>query len=69
MRYAGNIACIAEMRNTYKILVDKAWGKSSLARPPRHGWEDNIRQILKKQDVRVWVGLTRFSIQPSSMLV
>jgi hypothetical protein len=36
------IACMGEMRNTYKILVGKTEGKRPLGRP-RHRCEDNIK--------------------------
>jgi len=38
VRLAGHVARIGEMRNTYKILLEKPEGKSSLGRP-KHGWE------------------------------
>jgi hypothetical protein len=36
-----------EIRNALKILVSKPEGNRPLGRP-RHGWEDNIRWVLKK---------------------
>jgi hypothetical protein len=35
MRWMGYVACMGEMRNTYKILVRKLEGKRPLGRP-RH---------------------------------
>jgi len=42
-----------EVRNTYKILIEKLEGKRPLGRP-RFGWEDNIRMDLK---ARGWEGV------------
>jgi hypothetical protein len=36
MRWAGYVAFMGEMRNTYRIFVQKLEGKRSLRRP-RHG--------------------------------
>jgi hypothetical protein len=33
LRWVGHVACMAEMRNTYIILVGKPAGKRSLRRP------------------------------------
>jgi hypothetical protein len=40
-------ACMKEMRNMYKILVEKSEGKKPLGRP-RCRWEDNIKLDLKE---------------------
>jgi hypothetical protein len=45
MRWAGNIACMGEIRKAYKIVVGKPEGKRPLG-SPRHSWEDNIRMDL-----------------------
>jgi hypothetical protein len=52
---AGHIAHTGDMRNVYKILVEKHEGKIPLTRP-RHRWDDNIRMDLRKQGWRVWTG-------------
>jgi hypothetical protein len=39
MRSVGHVACMGEMRNPYKILVEKSEGKRPLRRP-LHGWKD-----------------------------
>jgi len=39
---AGNVACMGEMRNAYRILVGKPKKKRPFWRP-RHRWEDSIR--------------------------
>jgi hypothetical protein len=39
MRWAGNLACMREKRNAYRILVGKPKGK----RPLGSKWEDNMR--------------------------
>jgi hypothetical protein len=41
MRLAGHVASMGEMRNAYKILVERPEGKTPLGRPRRR-WEDNI---------------------------
>jgi hypothetical protein len=33
VRWAGNVACMAEMRNSYKIFIRKTEGKKPLDRP------------------------------------
>jgi hypothetical protein len=38
-----------EMRNAYKIFVDKSEGKRLLGRPRRR-WKDNIRMELREID-------------------
>jgi hypothetical protein len=47
MRWAGNVACMGEMINTYKILVTKPEGKRLLGRP-RHRWVNNITVDLRE---------------------
>jgi hypothetical protein len=46
MRWAGNVACMGEMRNAYSILVGKPEGKRPFGRP-RRKWED-IRMDLRE---------------------
>jgi hypothetical protein len=41
----GNVACMGEMRNAYKILVVKPEEKRPLGRP-RYRWKDNIKMYL-----------------------
>jgi len=45
MWWAGHVAYMEEMRNTYKILVRKPEGKGPHGRP-RDRWENNIRMDL-----------------------
>jgi hypothetical protein len=47
MRWAERVACMGEMRNTYKILFGKPEGKRSL-RTLRRRWDDNIRKDLRE---------------------
>jgi hypothetical protein len=47
VRWAGYVARMGQMRNSYKILVAKSEGKTLLGRP-RHRWEDSIRIDLKE---------------------
>jgi hypothetical protein len=42
MRWARHIAHVEEMRNAYKMLVQRPEGKTPLGRP-RCRWEENIR--------------------------
>jgi hypothetical protein len=54
MRWVGHVAGTGEMRNTYKILVGKPEGY----RPPeipRRRYEDNIKMILEKRGLRMWI--------------
>jgi hypothetical protein len=45
IRWAGHVARMGEMRNAYRILVEKLEGRRPLGRP-RHGWVDNIKMNL-----------------------
>jgi len=47
MRWAGYVARMGEMRNTYRILVGKPEGKKQLGRP-RHKWENNVMMHLRE---------------------
>jgi hypothetical protein len=50
MRWAGHVAHMGEMRNSYNTLVGKCEGKRPFRRP-RHSWEDNIRMDLRVEGV------------------
>jgi hypothetical protein len=39
---------MAEMRNSYRMLVEMPEGKRPLRRPRKHGTEDNIRVDLRE---------------------
>jgi hypothetical protein len=41
------VACMGELRNSYKILVRKPEGRRPLRRH-KHRWEDNIRLCLRE---------------------
>jgi hypothetical protein len=41
------------MRNVNIILVRKPERMKPLGRP-EYGWEDNFKNVLKKQGVRMW---------------
>jgi len=43
----GHVACMREMRNTYKILVVEPKGMRPLGRP-RSRWKDKIRMDLRE---------------------
>jgi len=45
MRWAGHVAHVEDMRNSYKIFIRKPEGKRPHGRS-RHRWEDNIRMDL-----------------------
>ena len=47
MRWAGHVACMAERRGLYRVLVRKPEGKRPHERP-RHRWEDNIKMDLQE---------------------
>jgi hypothetical protein len=47
MRWAEHVARMGEKRNSFRILVGKAEGKRSLARP-RRMWVDNINLDLRE---------------------
>jgi hypothetical protein len=52
MRWMKYVACMGEMRNARKVLVQKPEGKRSLGRP-RHRWEDSTKTDPKKKGGRV----------------
>jgi len=56
IRWVGNVTCIGDMRNAYKILVWKHEGKRPLGRP-MHIWEYNIRMALREIEWEVvnWI--------------
>jgi hypothetical protein len=60
MRWAVHVTCIGEMRNAYRILVEKPAGKRPLRRR-RCRWEDNIRMNLAEigWEVTDWIQLTQ----------
>jgi hypothetical protein len=47
MRWVGHVACMAEVRGAYNILVVRPEGRRPLRRP-RHRWEDNIKMDLRE---------------------
>ena len=56
LRWAENVARLAESRSAFKMLSGKPTGKISLGRSRRR-WEDNIRMDLEKIGVNAgnWV--------------
>jgi hypothetical protein len=61
MRWYGHVACMGEMRNAYKIMVEKPEAKRLLERPT-HRLEDIIKRGLKEMGVRVaWFPLAQDS--------
>jgi hypothetical protein len=55
MRLAGHVARMGEVRGAYNILVGRPEGRKQLGRPRRR-WEDNIRWILGKSGLGLWIG-------------
>jgi len=51
---------MGESRDVYRVLVGNPEGKRPLGRPRRR-WEENIRWIFRKWDVRAWTGSMWFS--------
>jgi hypothetical protein len=47
MRWAGQMACMGEVRGAYNILVGRPDGRRPLGRPRRR-WEDNIKMDLRE---------------------
>jgi len=45
--WAGNVACIGEMRNAYTILIGRPEGKRPLGERT-YRWEDNITMVKVK---------------------
>jgi hypothetical protein len=60
IRWAGNVMCMGEKRNAYKILAEKSEGKISLGRPRK----DEI-----KTDERMWTGFIWLGIGSSGGLL
>jgi hypothetical protein len=65
MRFVGCVGCMAEIRNTYKILVGKLEGKRPLG-GHRRRWECNIRMDLRGGNV--WTGFIWLRIGTSGWL-
>jgi hypothetical protein len=49
MRWAGNVACMGEVRGAYNILVGKPEGRRPLGRH-RCRWEDIIKMDLREME-------------------
>jgi hypothetical protein len=47
MSWVGHVERMGEMRNSYKILVEKPEGKRPLGNPRRR-WEGNIKMDLRE---------------------
>jgi hypothetical protein len=63
IKWAELVARLKEMRNLYKILVEKSERKRQLGRP-RSRWEDNIKMYLRevcweKMDWTIWFRIRR----------
>jgi len=51
MRSSRHVLRIVEIRNAYKILVEKPEGKRP-HRKPRRRWEDNIEMVLTEIELK-----------------
>ena len=60
LRWAGHVACMAESKCAYRVLVGRPEGKIPLGRQ-RHRWEDNIKMDLEEVgcDARNWMDLAQ----------
>jgi hypothetical protein len=79
MILAGHIACMEEMRNSYRVLAGKSDWNRPLGRR-RCGWEDNTKMDLKRNKVegcqlqsfnsgyRPGTSSCKHSIEPSSSI-
>jgi len=59
-RWAGNVVCMGEKREVYRVLVGKTEGKRPLGRPKRR-WVYNIRMDLQEVGCGYmdWIGLAQ----------
>jgi hypothetical protein len=46
LKWLGHVACMADKRNAYRILVRKPEGKRLLGRS-RHGWDNDIKMYIR----------------------
>jgi hypothetical protein len=60
IRWVGRVEHMGEMRNTYKILVEKSEGMRPCGRPARR-WDGNIRRDLREigREVVDWMHLAQ----------
>jgi hypothetical protein len=62
------VACLAERRNAYRVLVGKPEGKRHWRRPT-YGREDCTRMDFKEVSWESWTGLICFMIKTISDLM
>jgi hypothetical protein len=55
MRWARHVACIGELRDSYRVLVGKLEGRRPLERP-RHRWEVNSKVDRWEVEWEAWTG-------------
>ena len=60
----GACSAYGARRGVYRLLVGKPEGKRPLGKH-RRKWEDNIRRIFRKKNVRAWTGLSWLEIGTS----
>jgi hypothetical protein len=63
VRWAGHVACVGEIRNAYRILVRKPYGKKSVR------GKDNIRMDVREIGRKVWTGCIWLRIGTSDGLL
>jgi hypothetical protein len=68
MGWAGHVTRLVEMRNSYKILVGKVQGKSTMRRP-RRKWEENIEMDYRARRREGMEWLNRLKIESSGRLL
>jgi hypothetical protein len=61
IRRAGHVACVAEKRDLYRVLVGKPGGKRRFGRSRRR-WEDNIKMDLQEVECggMEWIELVQY---------
>jgi hypothetical protein len=68
MRWAGHVAYMGASRGPHRVLVGKTEDKRPFRRP-RHRWEDSLKWMFRKWDVRAWPGLISLRIGTGSWLL
>jgi len=64
----GHVACMGEMRNSYKILIGIPEEKRPLGRHSRRS-EDDLRMDLREYGGKVWIGFISLRIGTSGGLL
>lgn len=67
-RRAGHMACVVQNTNACRGFMRDREGRKPLGRPT-HRWEDNIKQILKKEARIKWTVCTWLRIRTNGTLL